>query len=164
MEGQNVAVRLKHFMDYAELTNSQFADLCAIPRPSLSQLLSGRNKKLSDVVVKQIHDKFPELSVLWLMFGEGDMLVPKPVDPALLSEAAKFMDDDTEIHSNANLRDLNQPVNKVTSSDNKDVSTGFANANLSLKVESNKQIPRKVRSITVFYDDNSYETFIPEKK
>ena len=74
-------------MEYSELSNSQFADRCGIPRPSLSQLLSGRNKKLSDVVVKQIHDAFPQMSVLWLMFGEGDMLMPPPINPALASEA-----------------------------------------------------------------------------
>lgn len=164
MEGQSVAVRLKHFMEHTELSNSQFADQCGIPRPSLSQLLSGRNKKLSDVVVKQIHDRFPELSVLWLMFGEGEMIVPRPVDPALLSEAAKFMEDDAEPLTNANLRGLTSSANAGNSADNHVVNSDFANANLSLKLESNKQIPRKVQSITVFYDDNSYETFIPDKK
>lgn len=99
MEEQNVAVRLKHFIDYLSITNSQFADACGIPRPSLSQLLSGRNKKLSDVVVKQIHDQYPRLSVLWLMFGEGEMLVPEPLNPALASEAAKFMDDEPNSES-----------------------------------------------------------------
>lgn len=164
MEGQNVAVRLKLFMEHVQLSNSQFADLCGIPRPSLSQLLSGRNKKLSDVVVKQIHDSFPQLSVLWLMFGEGDMLVAPPVDPALVSEAAKFMNDDTDEVSNANLSALNASVFAVNTSDNQDDKSNFTNANLSIELEKNRQNPRKVRSITVFYDDNSYETFVPEKE
>lgn len=74
MEEQNVAFRLKGFMDSMSLSPSQFADTCGIPRPTLSQLLGGRNKKISDIIVGQIHRAFPRLSVLWLMFGEGPML------------------------------------------------------------------------------------------
>ena len=78
MNDDNVAIRLKGFIDEMGLTNSQFADQCGIPRPSLSQILTGRNKKISDVIVGQIHTAYPRLSVLWLLFGEGDMLVAPP--------------------------------------------------------------------------------------
>ena len=73
MDNDNVAIRLKGFIDSEELSYSQFADKCGIPRPSLSQILSGRNKKISDVIIGQIHRAFPALSVLWLLFGEGSM-------------------------------------------------------------------------------------------
>lgn len=73
MDNDNVAIRLKGFMDSEGLSYSQFADKCGIPRPSLSQILSGRNKKISDVIIGQIHRAFPALSVLWLLFGEGSM-------------------------------------------------------------------------------------------
>ena len=164
METSNVASRLKLFMDSTGLTNSQFADQCGIPRPSLSQLLSGRNKKLSDVVVKQIHDQFPELSVLWLMFGEGEMLVPKPVDPFLMSEAAKFLDDGPEETSGSNLSELTNANFTPNAPENQQYNPSFANANSRVQIEQNPVNPRKVISITVFYDDNSYETFVPEKK
>ena len=59
-------IRLKVFMDSTGLNNSQFADRCGLPRPSFSQLLSGRNKKVSDVVLTRIHDAFPQLNMLWL--------------------------------------------------------------------------------------------------
>ncbi len=74
MDDLNVAIRLKGFIETEGLTHSQFADRCGIPRPSLSQLLSGRNKKISDVLIGQIHKAFPRLSVLWLLFGEGPMI------------------------------------------------------------------------------------------
>lgn len=75
MEDDNVAIRLKGFIQALGVTNSQFADRCGIPRPSLSQLLGGRNKKISDVIVGQIHQAYPEMNVLWLLFGEGSMMV-----------------------------------------------------------------------------------------
>lgn len=75
MSDSNFAIRLKLFMDAVGLTPSQLADRCGIPRPSLSAILSGRNKKISDTLIGQIHSVYPQLSVLWLMFDEGDMFL-----------------------------------------------------------------------------------------
>lgn len=66
--------RLKYYLDENKIAISQFADKCRIPRPTLSQILNGRNKKVSDELITKIHDAYPDLSVLWLMFGEGDMV------------------------------------------------------------------------------------------
>ena len=163
MEESNVSIRLKHFVDSTGLTSSQFADACGIPRPSLSQLINGRNKKISDVVVKLIHDRFPELSVLWLMFGEGDMYNPTALDHAHSSDNSEMLSTVQGEYENQNLRELNQPVFNSNFQSN---STFNSSENL-YKSEAKKcenQIkPRKVISITVFYDDNSYETFSPSK-
>lgn len=66
--------RLKFYMDSKGIAISQFADSCGIPRPTMSQILNGRNKKVSDELIAKIHSSYPDLSVLWLMFGEGPML------------------------------------------------------------------------------------------
>ena len=60
-------------MDNQQIAISQFADNCQIPRPTMSQILNGRNKKISDELISKIHAAYPELSILWLMFGEGEM-------------------------------------------------------------------------------------------
>lgn len=75
MDESKLSIRLKGFIDTMGLTNSQFADRCGIPRPSVSQLLGGRNKKVNDVIITQIHKAFPNLSVMWLLFGEGSMML-----------------------------------------------------------------------------------------
>lgn len=66
--------RLKQYLDYRQISVTQFADECAIPRPTGSQLLAGRNKKVSDEIISKIHAAYPELNIVWLMFGEGDMV------------------------------------------------------------------------------------------
>jgi len=71
----DIVSRLKKFLEQAGISNSQFADTCEIPRPTLSQLLNGRNKKVSDEVIGKIHRAYPTLNVMWLMFGDGEMLV-----------------------------------------------------------------------------------------
>ena len=61
------------FLEQADISNSQFADTCKIPRPTLSQLLNGRNKKVSDEVIAKIHTAYPTLNIMWLLFGDGEM-------------------------------------------------------------------------------------------
>ena len=63
------------FLEQTGISNSQFADTCEIPRPTLSQLLNGRNKKVSDEVIGKIHRAYPSLNVMWLMFGDGEMIM-----------------------------------------------------------------------------------------
>ena len=67
--------RLKQYLNTRGISITQFADECDIPRPSASQLLAGRNKKVSDEIIGKIHYTYPELSVSWLMFGEGEMVI-----------------------------------------------------------------------------------------
>lgn len=166
----NVANRLKVFIDEMGLTNSQFADQCGIPRPSLSQLLTGRNKKISDVIVGQIHAAFPRLSVLWLLFGEGDMLTPLPDESAndvlnggLFVDEAVNASNDTDQDLGANLRALNMAQNASPSRINTDKMTDLKNAELQREIDKLRKNPRKVVQITVYYDDSTFETFYPGK-
>lgn len=164
MEEENVAIRLKLFMDYLQVTNSQFADQCGIARPSLSQLLNGRNKKISDVLVKQIHDQFPRLSILWLMFGEGDMLMPLEANSVLVSDTLKFMDNDADDDEFGKENEFKHPQNVPQALYTSAFSATSNRTQKSGEIENLAKNPRKVVSITVFYDDNSYETFQPARK
>ena len=71
----DIVSRLKLFLQQNGIANSQFADTCDIPRPTLSQLLNGRNKKVSDELISKIHRAYPSLNIMWLMFGDGEMFV-----------------------------------------------------------------------------------------
>ena len=189
MEDQNVAIRLKGFIDSMGLTYSQFADECGIPRPSLSQLLSGRNKKISDVLVGQIHKAYPELSVLWLLFGEGPMIS----DNLQPSSASSTPGDDSarptnnfngnssrfgnnnendnlknsgilsDVENNENFRALNMGDSEGQMADNRLVEALSSIKDLQLQIEEFKKSARKVTQITVYYDDSTFETFVPFK-
>lgn len=182
MDNDNVAIRLKGFIESQGLTNSQFADSCGIPRPTLSQLLGGRNKKISDVLVGQIHKAYPELSVLWLMFGEGKMMTdtnpcsPKKVNATIenigqegISSANLFdMDEnsadiDTGGVKYENLRPLSKPSKSVKSADNQNDEEGIKTMDLLRQIEKLKKNPRKVSQITIYYDDSTFETFYPKR-
>ena len=83
LDEMDLIQRLKTFLDSRGIGVTQFADECAIPRPTASQLLAGRNKKVSDEMIGKIHQVYPELSVMWLMFGEGDMIANSGVQGAV---------------------------------------------------------------------------------
>lgn len=170
MNEDNVAIRLKGFIDEMGLTNSQFADQCGIPRPSLSQLLTGRNKKISDVIVGQIHSAFPRLSVLWLLFGEGDMLTPLRGDaevgdelPNLFSDSEKMPTRDPQMDKYSPLAGLNEGKNTLSGRMNSGNGADLKSAELEREIEKMRKNPRKVVQITVYYDDSTFETFYPGK-
>ncbi len=163
---ENVASRLKVFMDYMGLSNSQFADSCGIPRPTLSQLLSGRNKKISDVLVGQIHQAYPDLSILWLMFGEGSMMaseVPagkKEVDE--IADISIFSDDLSDSENDSKENTLETPFNDTLLADVQKLDPSFNGSITNLQKNDLTQKCRKVIQITVYYDDSTFETFVPK--
>lgn len=92
--------RLRTFMTSQSITNSQFADTCGIPRPTLSQILTGRNKKISDELVSKIHSAYPWLNILWLLFGEGDMT--NDTDTQTSAPQIEPKTDETEVYTSVN--------------------------------------------------------------
>lgn len=91
--------RLKEYIAKTSIPVTQFADICGIARPTLSQLLNRRNKKVSDEIVAKIHAAFPSLSVYWLMFGEGNMEVSENIELSEGNNAAKNYDRDSLMFS-----------------------------------------------------------------
>lgn len=176
----DIVTRLKYFMDFLKIGNSQFADNCRIPRPTLSQLLNGRNKKISDELIAKIHTAYPQLSVLWLMFGEGSMTVNgntqfsegqnqenKPYSLALDDD---FQEDSAAV--GAETKGKNEGSNNLFESfsaigSKKSAQNGDDAQKLSLSLDPqqlsqiNPNSAKKISSIVVFYTDNSFQSFSP---
>lgn len=172
---ENFATRLKLFLDSKGIPSSQFADLCEIPRPSFSQLLSGRNQKVSDTLIKKIHSAFPDLSVMWLMFGEGNMLskTEEYEDDDLVADHSECSENDADIPDSrisdrvasefSNVRGLNSGENAPNNTILQQLEENKKIMELQLQIEKLQKNPRKVTQITVYYDDSTFETFVPLK-
>lgn len=183
MAESNVAERLKSFIENENLTYSQFADRCGIPRPSLSQLLTGRNKKINDSMIRQIHNEFPFLSITWLLFGEGEMDVRNttPINEELgendLGLFSPLFTNDNTFAPNSSLNSTklpakdrsnvkiskesapNDPLSESFVIDNQVESLKIKIKELTSIIEKMKANPRKVTQITLYYDDSTFETF-----
>lgn len=182
--------RLKQFLELKQIPITQFADNCRIPRPTLSQLLNGRNKKVSDEVIGKIHDAYPTLSVLWLMFGEGEMFRGEITDPTEAHSSATestlqepeayersqmgnalfedmFNNDDTESKSEI----LSDSPTTIKFPQESDANNNYAeNPGDNIMKSTVTAIKNRVQStgekkqivnIIVYYDDNSFEAFVP---
>ncbi|MDO5396113.1 MAG: helix-turn-helix domain-containing protein [Bacteroidales bacterium] len=90
----DIVGRLKEYIEYLGMQNSQFADKAQIPRPTLSQILNGRNKKISNELIDKLHYTFPNLNIMWLLFGDGEMVHKTGND--WLIETIDGLDDETE--------------------------------------------------------------------
>lgn len=158
----DIVNRLKQFMTAQQISSTQFADSCKIPRPTLSQILSGRNKKISDEVIAKIHDAFPRLSVLWLLFGEGSMLVggnieiSEPQNGGIIDFGGSQTTDDSSVSDGKflgeNLFDFDQSEKTEDTEDAAD-----QNPAISIVPDGKKSIV----NIMVFYSDNSFQSFVP---
>ncbi len=170
----NFANRLKLFMESINVQSSQFADMCEIPRPSFSQLLSGRNQKVSDLLIRKIHAAYPDLSVMWLMFGEGPMLSRAEIKDQ--SEVGRreikedenqksptSLNNDKENSEYSNLSSLNQSQNAPKDHIYQQLEENKKILELQLQIEKLQKNPRRVAQITVYYDDSTFETFVPSK-
>lgn len=182
----DIVSRLKTFINYLNIPVTQFADTCSIPRPTLSQLLNGRNKKVSDELIGKIHDSFPQLSVLWLMFGEGDMLHEQnieisegqngsifdfPNDKGIENEHITPSIDFGERTSSLNPEKFEDSTSssKVGTSISNDMKTHeIAPENIpAVQTDKSSTISfqtdrtKKIVNIIVYYNDNSFESFVP---
>lgn len=172
----DIVSRLKIYMDYAQIAISQFADTCNIPRPTISQILNGRNKKISDELIGKIHAAFPDLSVVWLMFGEGPMLINSNIKTSEPKIDAKLTFDDDQIseHEMFSSKPGPQPaVRDIYSnkSDNDDMgevapildnsAQKHAPAEITDAISGKIETSKKITSIVVFYADNTFQTFNP---
>lgn len=181
----DIVSRLKTFINYINVPVTQFADNCNIARPTLSQLLNGRNKKVSDELIGKIHDAYPMLSVLWLMFGEGDMLfgenieISEPQTPSIfdLSDADRPMDEQVTPsidfnknfpESGSNNFEAKSPSKTADSETLFNNPTGITsdkdsgkNNSSSGTITFNPDQGKKIVNIIIYYSDNSFESFIP---
>lgn len=166
MEDNFIASRLKTLISSLGLSDSQFADKCSISRPTLSLLLSGKNKKISDVMLTQIHEAFPDVSILWLLFGEGTKFKSEEIRESQdenVDENPIFSNKSKENDEQLNLVNLKQLENVIQNVVNKSFEGSIIQLENVIQKGSENQTPRKVSKITVYYDDSTFESFIPEK-
>ncbi|MCX4263579.1 MAG: helix-turn-helix transcriptional regulator [Muribaculaceae bacterium] len=162
--------RLNEFIRYTGLSSTQFADKAGIPRPTLSQMVHGRNKSVNNQMLAKLNENFPELNILWFLFGQGTMLLDNR-SPLAGSETSG-----SEVHEVVDNEFVNALEQSVSASSNEASEANKMSAEEEFvenggrwdasvlctppaSVSGNEA--KKIKSIIVFYSDNSFETFMP---
>lgn len=164
----DIVSRLRLFIDSQGLSTTQFADAAGIARPTLSQFLTGRNKKMSSELMEKLLQTFPQLNINWLVAGVGEMIagqsVAYPQPP--VSQGIFTAEDSSSLSAPINSPYAAASETSVTSDKTdmhdtavaEDPNVWFA---MSAPEAAPSQPQKRVRSIMVFYSDNSYEQFVP---
>ena len=132
--------RIRLLIEQLGLTQAEFAERVKIQPSTLSNALRGRNEVSNSIIIK-IHEAYPEVSINWLMFGEGDLNIDNMVtNPKNQSNEIPFFSDkpskSLEYSKDFELRkDGPSPIVEKIPKD------------------------RKVVKIMIFYSDNTFESF-----
>lgn len=142
-------------MQHEGLAPSRFAEKIGIQRSAMSHIISGRNNPSLDVLMK-ILETFNYIDSDWLLFGKGEM--------------NKMMGTMNNINLQPDLFEnspVNRPALQVDSKYRREIRVkNDENAVKSTDKEvviHSESVSKKISKIVLFYADETYETFIPEK-
>lgn len=165
--------RIRTLMTNAGLTQQDFALRLEISAASLSNIFNGKTNP-TNTHVCAVHKAFPNVNINWLLFGEGEMFLDD-VPGGSLSESG-LLETDANLLSMATadsqmaIAPTMNAQSAVTSSVQKNIAQKqahgqFVSASDTNLIEKKCDKPlRKVKEIRVFYDDGTYESFIPTVK
>ncbi len=138
--------RIIQIMEREGMSQAQFAQAIGVQRAAMSHIISGRNNPSLDVIMK-ILSCFPAINPDWLLLGKGNIFrenakQPDTLFPSYSTSKIEVLSDN-EVQP-SNMKQTNEMVDE--------------------KNESNSlYTTRNVSKIMVFYSDNTYEMFVPEK-
>ena len=150
---EEIKDRVKQVMDRENLTAGAFADSIGVSPATITHILNGRNKYPSTEVLLRLHNRYPDVSMQWLLLGEGEGIEMSSITPESLfneSESGVNATSDAGIPENRKemgLRDIRKDVKEAVVQE----------------VIYKERPVRKITEIRIFFDDNTYETFTPTK-
>lgn len=155
--------RIKQLMDSQHMNQQTFSQYTGISPATLSNVIAGKQNPTLKTI-EAIKKKFPSLNLDWLMFGDGEMFPdatstagspdasPSSPTPSGHVEAAIDFDGGTDTPV--------LPSSRVPRRDDVNHTPNIP-SKIIIKEVDKKQ--RKITEIRVFYDDQTWETFVPQK-
>lgn len=146
---EDIKDRIKKIMDRSNLTSSAFAESIGIQQSTLSHILSGRNNPSLDVVMK-VHQAYNDISIHWLLYGEGDMLEKSTIS----TPYSGSLFDVEPLNSPKGASDEEKRREMALAPPEKNIESTLAQ-----RIKYIEKPPRKIVEIRIFFDDNTYEVF-----
>ena len=166
--------RIRLIMESQQMSQQEFAQKLELSPASLSSIFTGRTNP-TNKHAQAIHKAFPDVSINWLMFGEGEMYSPASLSKdlsdmenvgggvnAAYDGAIVEPSNRTELNRNNQPTFFDMPVSNY--GDVANVYRGNDNGKNQSKVKNQDIVRRTVKEIRVFYDDGTYESFAPSKE
>jgi bacteriophage CI repressor helix-turn-helix domain len=142
--------RIKMVMDREGLTPAKFAEEIGIQRSAMSHIMNGRNNPSLDVLVK-ILERFTYVDSDWLLFGKGNMI-------------RNLIQNEPDLFTNT---PINPPEVQVVPENRKEIRVDTPENGVKQpvieRIIREEKPSRNVSKIMIFYSDNTFDTFVPEK-
>lgn len=170
--------RIKKLMESQNMNQQSFASYIGISTASLSSILQERTRPTLKTV-EAICGKFPNVSLSWLISGEGEMyntgsgaspISNTPVQPDLFHQNLDFDSPSSTLSEHLATSTDASPFSPVSSPslsshdrnrDNYDSRSPYQKNVINMK--NIDKDPRRITEIRVFYDDQTWESFVPKK-
>ena len=151
--------RIRQVMESLHLTQQEFAERTQIGTATLSNIFNNRTRP-SINVVELIKKNIPDISTDWLLLGIGSMY-----------ENRSSSDDQTaEVHPDGQVQSLPFEDFSAPTPQNSAAPSSSAYHQKNVRNETNELLSklvekpqRKVTEIRVYYDDQTWESFVPSK-
>ena len=142
--------RVMMIMEHEGMSSTKFADEIGVQRPKMSHIVSGRNNPSLDILQK-ILERFTYVSTDWLLFGRGEMKrEPVSSSPVIGAEKAE-----NEAEPELGVKNREETEDKVETKENKPT--------VIERIVYQERPPKAISRIMIFYADNTFDTFVPEK-
>lgn len=167
----NMKDRIKQIMDTQHMTQQTFAAFIGISAPTLCSIFQGRTKPTLNIV-EAIKRKMPNVHTEWLIFGNGRMFEDEKVQNTSSStlpnggngeQMLNFGDDDvTTIARISCVQPISQNLQTSRSQHAKqNIQSRQQSLQTDLVYQESER--RCITEIRVFYDDQTWECFVPKK-
>lgn len=163
--------RIRLLMESQHMNQQSFASFLGMAPATLSSILQERTRPTL-TTVDLVHKKMPKVNLTWLISGEGSMYSESNDtansgseyhDEGAVSGAAALVSPSGELGFDFDdAKEPAAPISQNTAS-RSGHSVRQVNQNASLDVKTFDKQPRKITEIRVFYDDQTWESFVPKK-
>ncbi len=156
----DLTTRIQELMEARELTRQQFAALTHISLSTLSNIFNARSQPTLKQV-QAIIAAFPSINQQWLISGSGEMFLPADAAlPAAAEEAAPSSGEPSLFDFCAASPTLSAPAPPPPAAAH---SAENVPAPVVKEVKVVETRVRQISEIRVFYEDNTWETFVLKK-
>lgn len=151
--------RIRQIMEAHHMTQQTFANFVGINAASLSSIFNNRTKPTINTV-EAIKSKIPNLNLEWLMFGHGSMFVSDENVADKAPTVDSHPGEETSLDFGGVTQDL---FNRPSEPSVPHASRSVPAASLRPEVKYIERPQRQITEIRVYFDDLTYETFVPKK-
>ena len=161
--------RIRQIMESQHMTQQVFADFIGTTPATLSGIFNDRTRPTINIV-ESIKKKIPDISLEWLMFGQGAMYKEGHQQaPDLFGPQPTAADDSQQPSSSPSVPPLSLSPGQQTARTTHEPTLNLEGVKATLTNVVREELKildkpkRHVSEIRIYYDDGSYESFLPAR-